>query len=95
MRKTIICLCIMLALPLLAMAKDYSFGKGRLNVKFIANNAVRICYEEAGVSSATTLPDWVYVSNDETSKHDVNVIVTDEPSFTVNDVVPPLILVPL
>ena len=78
MRKTIICLCIMLALPLLAMAKDYSFGKGRLNVKFIANNAVRICYEEAGVSSATTLPDWVYVSNDETSKHEVNVNVNDQ-----------------
>lgn len=78
MRKTIICLCIMLALPLLAMAKDYSFGKGRLNVKFIANNAVRICYEETSASSATTLPDWVYVSNDETSKHDVNVNVNDQ-----------------
>ena len=78
MRKTISCLCIMLALPLLAMAKDYSFGKGRLNVKFIANNAVRICYEETSASSATTLPDWVYVSNDETSKHDVNVNVNDQ-----------------
>ncbi|MBQ1758167.1 MAG: hypothetical protein IIZ94_00655, partial [Prevotella sp.] len=68
MRKTISRLCIMLALPLLAMAKDYSFGKGRLNVKFIANNAVRICYDETSASSATNLPDWVYVSNDETSK---------------------------
>ena len=82
MRKTISCLCILLALPLLAMAKDYSFGKGHLNVKFIADNAVRIHYEETPTNSAsaagTTLPDWVYVNDAETAKHRVNVNVNDQ-----------------
>jgi alpha-D-xyloside xylohydrolase len=60
-----------------AMAESVSFGKGRLTVKRMARNAVRIQYTEDGsaVSSLPALPDWLYVSHDEVQGDEPAVVV--------------------
>jgi alpha-D-xyloside xylohydrolase len=60
-----------------AMAESVSFGKGRLTVKRMARNAVRIQYSEDGsaFSSLPTLPDWLYVSHDEVQGDEPAVVV--------------------
>jgi len=65
---------ILLALTVacgLQAANTVPFGKGRLTVKNVARNAVRIIYEET--PAAEPLPDWVYVKSDEVAKSDLTV----------------------
>ena len=50
-----------------------NFGKGRLTVKKVARNAVRIRYQES--EARDTLPDWLYVKHDEVDSCDVQVEV--------------------
>ena len=54
-------------------AETIAFGKGTLNVKYVAKNAVRIQYSEG--QKASDLPDWLYVKHDEVSKPNVQVSV--------------------
>ena len=56
------------------LAQTYPFGQGRLTVKHVAHNAVRIQYDE-GTSIPEQLPDWTYVSNDELPQSDLRVQV--------------------
>lgn len=65
---------ILLALVIvcgLQAATSVPFGKGRLTVRHVAKNAVRIVYEETPV--ADPLPEWIYVNNDEVAKSDLTV----------------------
>ena len=56
------------------------FAGGTLSVRQVARNAVRIQYYEQQVASS--LPDWLYVKNDEVKRGEVSVDV-DEASRTV------------
>ncbi|MBQ7461706.1 MAG: DUF5110 domain-containing protein [Bacteroidaceae bacterium] len=55
-------------------AETMPFGKGRLTVRPLARNAVRIQYDE-GATIGDELPDWLYVKHDEVGKCDVKVDV--------------------
>ena len=55
-------------------AETVNFGRGRLTVKKLARNAVRIQYDE-GATVSDELPDWLYVKHDEVGKCDVKVDV--------------------
>lgn len=71
MKKTLIILfisCFLLPLH----AEQVPFGKGTLELKYLANNAVRIKYVEQKVNN--NLPEWMYV-NDKEGKHDISVEV--------------------
>ena len=48
-------------------------AQGRLTVKKVARNAVRITYQEAATND--TLPDWIYVKHDEVKRCDIKVKV--------------------
>ena len=61
----------LLAIP--AMAGEVSFGKGTLNVRQIARNAVRIQYYEQPIEQR--LPDWLYVKDEEVKSKDITVDV--------------------
>ena len=56
-----------------ALATEYSFGKGKLVVKKLATNAVRIQYVEN--KAQEELPDWLYVKNEEVKSNDISVRV--------------------
>ena len=56
----------------LLRAQTSPFGQGRLTVRYVARNAVRIQYDE-GTSIPEQLPDWSYVRHDEVAKSDVSV----------------------
>ncbi len=63
--------------------QSYPFGKGRLTVKNVARNAVRIVYDEGAKSD---LPNWLYVSNDGVRKCDVTVgVAPDHQTVVVKD----------
>ncbi len=47
------------------------FGKGKLTVRYLAPNAVRIQYAER--QATDTLPDWIYVRHDELKSADIGV----------------------
>ena len=64
-------LTLSLLLCLTAQAQQ-PFGKGRLTVKHVARNAVRIQYTE-GQPQQSDLPDWIYVKHDEVKQSDVKV----------------------
>ena len=64
-------LCALLAIP--AMAGEVSFGKGTLNVRQIARNAVRIQYYEQPIEQR--LPNWLYVKDEEVKSKDITVDV--------------------
>ena len=49
------------------------FAEGTITVKLVAKNAVRVQYTEGEVEN--TLPEWVYVRNDEVSDCDLKVKV--------------------
>ena len=68
-----LCLTTLLAIP--AMAGEVPFGKGKLSVRQVARNAVRIQYWEQKTTSE--LPDWLYVKDDEVSSRDVTVDVDE------------------
>ena len=61
----------LLAIP--AMAGKVSFGKGTLNVRQIARNAVRIQYYEQPIEQR--LPEWLYVKDEEVKSKDITVDV--------------------
>ena len=46
---------------LAVQAEDYSFGNGKLRIRKIATNAVRIQYSEG--KEAEALPEWLYVED--------------------------------
>ena len=56
-----------------ALATEYSFGKGKLVVKKLAANAVRIQYMEQAPAEA--LPEWLYVKDQEVKSNDISVRV--------------------
>ncbi len=58
---------------LMAKADTYRFGKGKLKVTNVANNAVRVQYVESEVTN--DLPDWVYVRHDEVASAHLKVLV--------------------
>ena len=61
------------------------FGKGRLTVKHVARNAVRIQYTE-GQPQQSDLPDWIYVKHDEVKQSDVKVdIDARRQKLTISD----------
>ena len=55
------------------LATEYPFGKGTLVVKTVARNAVRIQYIEN--KAAESLPEWLYVKNEEVKSNDISVNV--------------------
>ena len=74
-------------LPISLMAGKVSFGKGTLNVRQVARNAVRIQYSESAASEQKVeLPDWLYVKNDEVKSRDITVEVDDaHQTVTIKD----------
>ena len=74
-------------LPISLMAGKVSFGKGTLNVRQVARNAVRIQYSESAASEPKVeLPDWLYVKNDEVKSRDITVEVDDaHQTVTIKD----------
>ncbi|MBQ2225468.1 MAG: glycosyl hydrolase family 31 [Prevotella sp.] len=50
-----------------------TFGTGEITIKKVAKNAVRIIYNEKGTKKLPTLPDWLYVKNDEVKNSDISV----------------------
>ena len=71
--KRLLCLISVVLLAITAMAGEMPFGKGTLRVRTVAKNAVRIQYWEK--TTETTLPDWVYVKDDEVEGNAVAVSV--------------------
>ncbi len=65
-------------------AKQIQFGKGVVTLTYVAKNAVRIQYAEGEVKN--DLPNWIYVSTEETDGSDVKVDVDAERQvITVSD----------
>ena len=64
-------------LALSVVAETVTFGDGKLSVTRMAWNAVRIQYTDGGsaASSLSVLPDWLYVSRDETVGEGLSVDV--------------------
>ena len=57
---------------LAAQAAEQPFGRGRLNVRKLAENAVRIQYRE-GNTQQEPLPEWIYVKDEEVETRGINV----------------------
>lgn len=72
MRKLLIMLCAVLCCQVL-LAEEYQFGNGKLVVKKLAANAVRIQYVEQSPTEA--LPEWLYVKDQEVKGNDIAVRV--------------------
>ena len=64
-----------------AMADKVSFGKGTLNVRQIARNAVRIQYYEQPIEQR--LPEWLYVKDDEVKSKDITVDVDASRQYVI------------
>ncbi|MBR2777363.1 MAG: glycosyl hydrolase family 31 [Prevotella sp.] len=57
---------------LAAQAQTTVFGEGKLTIKAVAKNAVRVQYTTTGESSILDqLPDWIYVKHDEVTATDL------------------------
>ena len=65
-------LCAVLCCQVL-LAEEYQFGNGKLVVKKLAANAVRIQYVEQSPTEA--LPEWLYVKDQEVKGNDIAVRV--------------------
>ena len=74
MKRTSILLLLLLVSRLAALAVEEPFGKGRIIVRQVAHNAVRIQYKE-GAEVHDSLPDWLYVRHEETSGDNIRVKV--------------------
>ena len=74
MKRTSILLLLLLVSRLAVQAVEEPFGKGRIIVRQVAHNAVRIQYKE-GAEAHDSLPDWLYVRHEETSGDDIRVKV--------------------
>ena len=87
MKRRLLCLVVTALLPISLMAGKVSFGKGTLNVRQVARNAVRIQYSESAASEPKVeLPDWLYVKNDEVKSRDITVEVDDaHQTVTIKD----------
>ena len=87
MKRRLLCLVVTALLPISLMAGKVSFGKGTLNVRQVARNAVRIQYSESAASEQKVeLPDWLYVKNDEVKSRDITVEVDDaRQTVTIKD----------
>ena len=72
--KRLFFLCVAALLTVTMSAETVNFGRGRLTVKKLARNAVRIQYDERA-TVGDELPDWLYVKHDEVGKCDVKVDV--------------------
>ena len=68
------CLTALLAIPV--VASEVPFGKGTLKVCQVARNAVRIQYWET--KSDSSLPDWLYVKDEEVKSKDLTVDIDAE-----------------
>ena len=66
-------LSLMNALPVSA-ADTLSLANGRVIVKTVARNAVRIQYTVADATPLPELPDWLYVRHDEVTQGDLSVV---------------------
>ena len=83
MRRLVFLLLIaVLAIPM--MAGEIAFGKGTLRVRQVASSAVRIQYWEQKATS--TLPDWIYVKDEEVNSQNVKVEVDEaHQTITIKD----------
>ena len=72
MKRTSILLLLLLVSRLAVQAVEEPFGKGRIIVRQVAHNAVRIQYKE-GADVHDSLPDWLYVRHEETSGDNIRV----------------------
>jgi alpha-D-xyloside xylohydrolase len=72
MKKILFALCAAICCQC-ALATEYSFGQGKLVVKKLAANAVRIQYVEQAPAEA--LPEWLYVKDQEVKSNDISVRV--------------------
>ncbi len=61
-----------------SVAQTKAFGKGKLTISNIANNAVRIQYTEDGQGRGSEHPEWVYVNQQSASKNKVKVKVDNK-----------------
>lgn len=73
MKKNVL-LILFSATAVLAMAQQ-PFGNGQLTVKKLAKNAVRIQYTEQSTQKLPTLPEWMYVQQNEVKSKDIQVDV--------------------
>ena len=73
MKRTSILLLLLLVSHLAVQAVEEPFGKGRIIVRQVAHNAVRIQYREG--EAHDSLPDWLYVRHEETSGDNIRVKV--------------------
>ena len=81
--KRLLSLIIILVLAIPTKADEMAFGKGRLRVRKVARNAVRIQYREH--EPTLDLPDWLYVKNDEVKHQDIMVEVDEaRQTLTIN-----------
>ena len=64
-------IAVLLLFSLSAMASP--FDKGKITVKKVARNAVRIQYTVGDEQPLPSLPNWLYVKNDEVKKSDITV----------------------
>ena len=67
------CGLVLLLCTLTVVGREVAFGNGKLIVRTVARNAVRIQYQPQAAES--DLPDWIYVKHDEVKKADVSVSV--------------------
>ena len=74
--KRLFCFCLTALLAIPVVASEVPFGKGTLKVRQVARNAVRIQYWEK--NSDSSLPDWLYVKDEEVKSKDVKVDVDAE-----------------
>ena len=72
MKKRTTCAIFLAFYSLVLCAGTITFGRGRLTVKKVAHNAVRIQYEE-GTTTGNILPDWLYLKESEVGNCDVKV----------------------
>ena len=69
--KKLLWMAMLLTFSLSTMAA--SSVKGKITVKTVARNAVRVQYTVDGEQPLPTLPNWLYVKNDEVKKSDITV----------------------
>ena len=79
-----ILLLVALVMFITVNARQIPFGKGVITLNYVAKNAVRIQYSEGEVKN--DLPNWIYVSTNETDGSDIKVEVdADKLVITVSD----------
>ena len=69
--KKLLWMAMLLTFSLSTMAA--SSDKGKITVKTVARNAVRVQYTVDGEQPLPSLPNWLYVKNDEVKKSDITV----------------------